>query len=132
MKMIHGEKSWPQKGNVTFSDVKLRYRPNTDLVLKGLTFEIEGGKKIGIVGRTGAGKSTISLSLSRIVEIESGSICIDGLNISEMALNTLRENVTIIPQDPTLFTGSLRFNIDPKEQATDFEILSLLREAGLE
>lgn len=82
-------------------------------MLKGLSFNIEGGQKIGIVGRTGAGKSTISLGLSRIVEIESGSIMIDGLNIQEVGLNTLRQKLTIIPQDPTLFTGTLRFNIDP-------------------
>ena len=119
---------WPATGKIEFNDVKLRYRPNTELVLKGLSFEIEGGTKIGIVGRTGAGKSTISLSLSRIVEIESGSIIIDGLNISELGLNTLRDNITIIPQDPTLFTGSLRFNVDPIGKASDFEILSLLKE----
>lgn len=82
-------------------------------MLKGLSFNIEGGQKIGIVGRTGAGKSTISLGLSRIVEIDSGSIMIDGLNIQEVGLNTLRQKLTIIPQDPTLFTGTLRFNIDP-------------------
>lgn len=78
-----------------------------------MSFNIEGGQKIGIVGRTGAGKSTISLGLSRIVEIDSGSIMIDGLNIQEVGLNTLRQKLTIIPQDPTLFTGTLRFNIDP-------------------
>lgn len=71
---IDTEKQWPTNGNVTFNDVYLRYRPNTEQVLKGLSFNIEGGQKIGIVGRTGAGKSTISLGLSRIVEIESGSI----------------------------------------------------------
>ena len=73
---------WPNHGTIKFEDVRLRYRPNTDEVLRGLSFEIEGGKKIGIVGRTGAGKSTISLAISRIVEIESGSIKIDSLDIS--------------------------------------------------
>ena len=110
---IDTEKQWPTNGTVTFNDVHLRYRPKTDLVLKGLTFDIEGGQKIGIVGRTGAGKSTISLGLSRIVEIEKGSIMIDGLNIQEVGLNNLRKKLTIIPQDPTLFTGTLRFNVDP-------------------
>jgi len=66
--------NWPQQGNVTFNDVKLRYRPKTDLVLKGLNFDIQGGHKVGIVGRTGAGKSTMSLALSRIIELESGNI----------------------------------------------------------
>ena len=122
---------WPSSGQIEFENVFLRYRPTTELVLKGLTFNIQAGTKVGIVGRTGAGKSTISLSLSRIVEIESGSIKIDGLNISEMPLETVRDNITIIPQDPTLFTGSLRFNIDPNGTATDYEIIQLLRQAGL-
>ena len=73
---------WPSQGNIKFEDVRLRYRPKTDEVLRGLNFEIEGGKKIGIVGRTGAGKSTISLAICRIVEIESGFIKIDGIDIS--------------------------------------------------
>lgn len=126
------EKKWPTNGNVTFNDVHLRYRPNTELVLKGLSFEIQGGQKIGIVGRTGAGKSTISLALSRIVEIESGKIIIDGLDIHEIGLNQLRQKLTIIPQDPTLFTGTLRFNIDPQETISDDEIKELLIKAGLQ
>ena len=82
--------SWPSKGSIKFEDVKLRYRPTTEEVLRGLSFEIDGGKKIGIVGRTGAGKSTISLAVSRIVEIESGSIQIDGLDIGLLKLDDLR------------------------------------------
>lgn len=73
--------NWPNQGNITFEDVHLRYRPTTEQVLRGLDFDIEGGHKIGIVGRTGAGKSTISLAISRIVEIEQGTIKIDGLDI---------------------------------------------------
>ena len=88
---------WPSEGNIVFENVQLRYRPTTELVLKGLNFNIKGGEKVGIVGRTGAGKSTISLSLSRIVEICGGSIKIDGMNISQMPLEELRENITIIP-----------------------------------
>jgi ATP-binding cassette, subfamily C (CFTR/MRP), member 1 len=75
---------WPQNGKIEFKDVKLRYRKNTDLVLQGLSFSIEPGHKVGVVGRTGAGKSTICLALSRIVEIEEGSICIDGQDIKEV------------------------------------------------
>ena len=120
------EKQWPTIGAISFEDVELRYRPKTDLVLKGLSFDVKGGHKVGIVGRTGAGKSTISLALTRIVEIEKGSIKIDGINISEMSLKLLREKITIIPQDPTLFTGTLRFNIDPSEQLSDYEIIELL------
>lgn len=82
--------SWPSQGSISFKDVKLRYRPTTEEVLRGLTFDIDGGKKIGIVGRTGAGKSTISLAISRIVEIESGQIKIDGLDIGQLKLEDLR------------------------------------------
>ena len=101
-------------------------------MLKGLSFEIKGGEKIGIVGRTGAGKSTVSLSLTRIVEICDGYILIDGHNIADISLEQLRQKVTIIPQDPTLFTGSLRFNIDPENLSSDSEIKSLLFKAGLD
>lgn len=123
--------SWPSKGSIKFEDVKLRYRPTTEEVLRGLSFEIDGGKKIGIVGRTGAGKSTISLAVSRIVEIESGSIQIDGLDIGLLKLDDLRQKITVIPQDPTLFTGTLRFNIDPLGKLPDDEILNLMERAGL-
>lgn len=91
------KESWPQKAQIKFNDVKLRYRPNTEQVLKGLSFEIQGGHKIGIVGRTGAGKSTLSLALTRIVEIENGSIEIDGVNIHEIPLKKLRQKITMIP-----------------------------------
>ena len=101
-------------------------------MLKGLSFEIIGGEKIGIVGRTGAGKSTLSLSLTRIVEICNGYILIDGHNIADINIEHLRQKVTIIPQDPTLFTGTLRFNIDPENKVSDEEIKSLLFKAGLE
>jgi len=105
---------WPKEGNISFKDVDLKYRPECELVLKKLSFDIQGGNKVGIVGRTGAGKSTISLALTRIVEVESGSISIDDMNICEMKLSDVREKITIIPQDPTMFTGTLRFNMDPQ------------------
>lgn len=79
-------KSWPSTGNLTYDDVHLRYRPECDLVLKGVSFNIKGGEKVGIVGRTGAGKSTLSLALTRIVEKETGNIFIDGVDISEINL----------------------------------------------
>lgn len=120
------DSQWPKTGNISFEDVYLRYRPNTDLVLKGLNFDIQGGHKVGIVGRTGAGKSTIAMGLTRIVEIEKGSIKIDGIDIQSIPLKKLRENLTIIPQDPTLFTGTLRFNIDPQGKVDDSEIIDLL------
>lgn len=109
----------------------LRYRPTTDPVLKQLTFQVLPGTKIGIVGRTGAGKSTICISMSRIVELLEGKVEIDGVDIAQIDLQKLREKVTVIPQDPTLFTGSLRFNLDPFDTVTDEKILMLLNEAGL-
>ena len=81
---VRGE--WPKNGDVTVKDVCLRYRPKTEMVLKGLSFEIKGGQKVGIVGRTGAGKSTLSLALTRIVEICDGYILIDGHNIADISL----------------------------------------------
>jgi ABC-type multidrug transport system fused ATPase/permease subunit len=84
-------------------------------VLKKLTFVVEPGSKVGVVGRTGAGKSTVCISLSRIVELFEGIIEIDGVDISKIDLQILRKKVTVIPQDPTLFTGTLKFNLDPFE-----------------
>lgn len=77
--------------------MNLKYRPNTEIILRDLTFEVRPGEKVGVVGRTGAGKSTICLSLSRIVEIEKGEIKIDGVNITELALDELRHRITVIP-----------------------------------
>lgn len=88
---------WPDYGDIQFDNVTLKYRPNTEIVLNKLSFEVAPGEKIGVVGRTGAGKSTICLSLSRIVEIVSGSIKIDGINIRDVDLNYLRSRITVIP-----------------------------------
>ena len=114
-----------------FKDVELRYRKDTDLVLKGLSFSAGPGKKIGIVGRTGAGKSTIMMALSRLIELEAGQILIDGVDIASIDLVTLRQKITFIPQDPCLFTGTLRYNIDPFGRFTDEEIDTLVRRVGL-
>ena len=105
----------------------MKYRPKTELVLKKLSFNIKGGSKIGVVGRTGAGKSTLSLALTRIVELQGGSIEIDGVNIGDINLRQVRENVTIIPQDPTLYKGSLRYNLDPSERVSDARMIELLK-----
>lgn len=88
---------WPEEGKIQFDKVCLRYRPNTEIILKDLSLEVKPSEQIGVVGRTGAGKSTICLSLSRIVEYESGAIRIDGVNISELPLNELRRRITVIP-----------------------------------
>lgn len=88
--------NWPQEGAINFTDVSLRYRPHLDCSLKGLSFDITAGCKVGVVGRTGAGKSTLSLAMSRIVEICDGKIEIDGQNINEIDIHKLREKITVI------------------------------------
>ena len=123
---------WVNGGSIEFNNVTLRYRKNTDIALDKLSFKVKPGTKVGICGRTGAGKSTVSMALSRIVEIEEGSIDIDGVNISNIDMKALRDKVTVIPQDPTLFTGTLRYNLDPFNKATDERIIELLKRAKLE
>ncbi len=89
--------NWPESGRVEFENVYLKYRPTTEVVLKDLSFEVKPGEKIGIVGRTGAGKSTICLSLHRIMEIAQGYISVDGIDIRELELHQLRKRITVIP-----------------------------------
>ena len=124
--------SWPANPSIEFKDYSLRYRPETEIVLDNISFKIEANQKIGIVGRTGAGKSTICLALCRIVEAVSGKILIDGIDISKINLQNLREKIAVIPQDPTLFEGTLRFNLDPENKASDEELIELLKLASLE
>merc|ERR1711902_319754 len=119
--------TWPTKGNIRVQNYSTRYRENLDLVLKKVSFDVEGGKKIGLVGRTGAGKSSFTLALFRIIEAAEGSIFIDGINIASLGLHELRSKITIIPQDPVLFSGSLRMNLDPFNDCTDDQIWSALK-----
>ncbi|KAK6465013.1 hypothetical protein DFJ63DRAFT_332456 [Scheffersomyces coipomensis] len=124
-------KEWPASGYIEFKDVSLRYRDNLPLVLKDLNLNIYPGEKVGICGRTGAGKSSIMTALYRLTELEKGSITIDGLDISKMGLHDLRSNLSIIPQDPVLFQGSIRKNLDPFESYKDEVLLDALRRSGL-
>jgi ATP-binding cassette, subfamily C (CFTR/MRP), member 1 len=124
-------KSWPQQGEIIFDNVQMRYRQGLPLVLQGLTMHVKGGERIGIVGRTGAGKSSIMSTLFRLVEISGGSITIDGMNISKIGLADLRSRLAIIPQDPTLFRGTIRSNLDPFHEHSDLELWSALRQADL-
>uniref|UniRef100_A0A5F8G654 Multidrug resistance-associated protein 1 n=1 Tax=Monodelphis domestica TaxID=13616 RepID=A0A5F8G654_MONDO len=123
--------NWPQQGRVEFRDFSLRYREDLDLVLKHVNVTIEGGEKVGIVGRTGAGKSSLTLGLFRINESAGGEIIIDGINIAKIGLHHLRFKITIIPQDPVLFSGSLRMNLDPFDQYSDEDIWTSLELAHL-
>ncbi|KAJ0603422.1 putative ABC-type xenobiotic transporter [Helianthus annuus] len=123
--------SWPSKGKIHFEDLKLRYRPNAPLVLKGITCTFEEGTRVGVVGRTGSGKTTLITALFRLVEPDSGSILIDGLNISHIGLKDLRMKLSVIPQEPTLFRGSIRTNLDPLGLHSDDEIWKALEKCQL-
>uniref|UniRef100_A0A8C3ACM5 ATP-binding cassette, sub-family C (CFTR/MRP), member 3 n=1 Tax=Cyclopterus lumpus TaxID=8103 RepID=A0A8C3ACM5_CYCLU len=122
---------WPTEGNVEFHDYSVRYREGLDLVLKNLTLSVKGGEKIGIVGRTGAGKSSMTLCLFRLLEAAAGEITIDGVKISELGLHDLRSRLTIIPQEPVLFSGSLKMNLDPFEKYSDEEVWRALQQSHL-
>ncbi|KAJ3186165.1 Multidrug resistance-associated protein 1 [Gaertneriomyces sp. JEL0708] len=119
--------SWPSTGAIELKDVQMRYREGTPLVLKGLDLCIPGGQKVGVVGRTGAGKSTLSVALFRMVELESGQILVDGHDIAAVPLSDLRSRMTLIPQDPGLFSGSLRLNLDPSGELDDTTLWEALQ-----
>jgi len=104
----------------------MRYRPGLDLVLKGLNATIKPTEKIGIVGRTGSGKSTLLLVLFRMIELAGGKLIIDDIDVSKIGLFDLRRNLSIIPQDPTIFSGTLRLNIDPFGEFSDKQIWEAL------
>ncbi|KAG1326252.1 ABC transporter C family member 14 [Cocos nucifera] len=123
--------NWPNKGDVIIKDLKVRYRPNTPLVLKGISISIHGGEKIGVVGRTGSGKSTLIQALFRIVEPSGGQIIIDGVDICTLGLHDLRSHFGIIPQEPVLFEGTVRSNIDPIGKYSDDEIWQALERCQL-
>ncbi|PBK66109.1 multidrug resistance-associated ABC transporter [Armillaria solidipes] len=122
---------WPEKGAISFEDVDLAYREGLPLVLHGVSFKINPGEKVGIVGRTGAGKSSLLQALFRIVELQEGKIEIDGHDISKIELDTLRGRLALVPQDTTMFLGTLRDNLDPLGSRTDAELISVLQRAWL-
>ncbi|KAJ1819758.1 Multidrug resistance-associated protein 1 [Coemansia sp. RSA 2598] len=123
---------WPHSGAIEFSDFKMRYRQGIDLALKGISFSVKSCEKVGIVGRTGAGKSSITFALTRIVEAAGGTIKIDGIDISTIGLHDLRSCISVIPQDPALFKGTLRENLDPYKQFTDDELWEAIRAAQID
>lgn len=124
-------KSWPEHGLVEFDNVCLRYRDGLPLALNGLSFVIEPGKRCGVVGRTGAGKSTLTIALFRLAELESGRCLIDGVDLSTLGLSDVRGRLSIIPQDPFLFSGTLRECIDPFGSSEDRIILEALEAVRL-
>ncbi|EDU45517.1 multidrug resistance-associated protein 5 [Pyrenophora tritici-repentis Pt-1C-BFP] len=123
--------TWPEHGEIVFDKVEMRYRAGLPLVLKGLSMHVRAGERIGVVGRTGAGKSSIMSALFRLQELSGGSIVIDGVDIGKIGLHDLRSKLAIIPQDPTLFKGTIRSNLDPFHEHSDLELWSALRQADL-
>ncbi|CBI22568.3 unnamed protein product, partial [Vitis vinifera] len=133
--VIHNNRpppNWPDVGKVEIQKLQIRYRPNLPLVLRGIDCIFEGGHKIGIVGRTGSGKTTLISALFRLVEPAGGRIIVDGLDISMIGLHDLRSRFGIIPQDPTLFNGTVRYNLDPLSQHTEQEIWEVLAKCQLQ
>ncbi|XP_052178883.1 LOW QUALITY PROTEIN: ABC transporter C family member 3-like [Diospyros lotus] len=122
---------WPSHGEVDIRDLQVQYAPHLPLVLRGLTCTFPGGTKTGIVGRTGSGKSTLIQTLFRIVDPTVGQILIDGVDISSIGLHDLRSRLSIIPQDPTMFEGTVRSNLDPLEECTDEQIWEALDKCQL-
>uniref|UniRef100_A0A671T8S6 ATP-binding cassette, sub-family C (CFTR/MRP), member 2 n=1 Tax=Sinocyclocheilus anshuiensis TaxID=1608454 RepID=A0A671T8S6_9TELE len=125
----HPPDDWPTDGNIHFENYKVRYRPELELILHGITCDIQSTEKIGLVGRTG--KSSLTNCLFRIIEASEGQILVDGIDISTLGLHDLRSRLTIIPQDPVLFSGTLRMNLDPFEKSSDEEIWTVLELAHL-
>ncbi|KAL2539145.1 ABC transporter C family member 8 [Abeliophyllum distichum] len=123
--------SWPSKGRIDLVDLKIRYRPNAPIVLKGITCTFREGTRVGVVGRTGSGKTTLISALFRLVEPYSGQIIIDGIDICSIGLRDLRLKLSIIPQEPTLFKGNIRTNLDPLGLHSDDDIWKALEKCQL-
>lgn len=122
---------WPSTGRIVVENLAVRYSPDSPLILKGLSFNVKDGERVGVVGRTGAGKSSLTLALFRFLEAQEGSILIDDIDISTIKLHDLRRKLAIIPQDPVLFSGTIRSNIDLFNEFSDGDLEKALRKVHL-
>ena len=125
------EKNWPKKAKIVIKNLSIKYRPSLPYVIRKLALRVRSGSKVGIVGRTGAGKTTLISSLYRTFDDYKGQIIIDGVEIRDLDLKVLRQAMTIIPQDPYLFEDTLRNNIDPMGEFSDEEIEAILTDVDL-
>ncbi|GAB4815837.1 hypothetical protein N2152v2_002883 [Parachlorella kessleri] len=124
---------WPRSGAMAFEGVVMKYAPHLPPALRSVSFNIKSGEKVGVVGRTGSGKSTLLLALYRMFNLESGRILLDGVDISTLSLNTLRRGLSVIPQEPVVFSGTVRSNLDPfGEFGHDGQLWEALKDCGLE
>ncbi len=123
--------AWPERGEIIFENASLRYRPELPLVLKEVSFSVKGGQRIGVIGRTGSGKSTLTQAIFRLLELDSGRIVIDGRDISSIALADLRARLVMIPQEPALFSGTIRSNLDPRSLYSDQALYDALSRVEL-
>lgn len=127
----NSRRDWPMSGNLDFLNYSVKYRPELDYVLQNITFSLKSGEKLGILGRTGAGKSTLISSIFRYFNQYDGKILYDGVSIKNIDIQQLRRSITTIPQDPILFNTSLKRNLDPSEHHTRAEIEKVLEDVGL-
>lgn len=125
------EEEWPAAGAIEFEDVRMRYREGLPLVLDGVSVKIEGGEKVGVVGRTGSGKSSMMIALLRMVEATDGRVLVDGQDLREVGLLDVRKRMTIIPQDPVMFSGTIRFNLDPFSEHSDVQLWDALEKSHM-
>ena len=132
LKCDRGLCNWPSKGEIIFDNLCAKYRTDTEMVLKNISISIHAGEHIGLVGRTGCGKSTLALCLFRLIEPYSGKIYIDDVDITSIGLKKLRENLTIITQESNILDGTLRYNFDPRGEHSDKEIYKVLKKIGFE
>lgn len=123
--------SWPDSGAIEFDDFSAKYSPDSEDVLKELTLQVKPGEKVGIVGPSGCGKSTLSLALLRFILTSHGSITIDGRKLSDTNLDAIRSRITLVPQDPTLFSGTLRSNLDPTDEHDDATLWNAVKRCGI-